>query len=91
MGFVERGKTALAEICVDGCGGVSKSSGSHVTNWLDLSNRWPCSQLAMNSKHNKPNFNTEGIFILKCRYSVNKISPKQIYMYNYTILFFPEK
>ena len=51
--FVERGKTALAEICVDGCDVVlfSKHSGSDVTNWLDLSNRWPSGQLATNSKY----------------------------------------
>ena len=37
--IVDMGKTALAEICVDGCDVVSENSGSDVTNWLDLSNR----------------------------------------------------
>ena len=37
--FVERGKTALAEICVEGCDDLAKNSGSDVTNWLDESNR----------------------------------------------------
>ena len=36
---MDMGKTALAEICVDGCDVVSANSGSDVTNWLDLSNR----------------------------------------------------
>ena len=36
---MEKGKTAFAEICVDGCDVVSKNSRSDVTNWLDLSNR----------------------------------------------------
>ena len=49
--FVDMGKTALAEICVDGCEVVSENSESDVTNWLDLNNRWPSGQLATNSKH----------------------------------------
>ena len=36
---MDMGKTALAEICVDGCDIVSENSGTDVTNWLDLSNR----------------------------------------------------
>ena len=36
---MDMGKTALAEICVDGCDVVRENSGSDVTNWLDLSNR----------------------------------------------------
>ena len=48
---MDMGKTALAEICVDGCDVVSENSGSDVANWLDLINRWPSSQLATNSKH----------------------------------------
>ena len=46
---MDMGKTALAEICVDGCDVVSENSGSDVANWLDLSSRWPSSQLATNS------------------------------------------
>ena len=48
--FVDMGKTALAEICVDGCDVDGENSGSEVTNWLFFSNRWPCSQLATISK-----------------------------------------
>ena len=40
---------------VDGCDVVSKNSGSDVTNWLDLRNRWPSIQLATNRKHDKSN------------------------------------
>ena len=31
---MDRAKTALAEICVDGCDVVSENSGSDVTNWV---------------------------------------------------------
>ena len=48
---MDMGKTALAEICVDGCDVISENSGSDVTNWLDLNNRCPSSQLATSSKH----------------------------------------
>ena len=35
---MDKDKTALAEICVDGCDVFSENSGSDVRNWLDLSN-----------------------------------------------------
>ena len=35
---MDMGKTALVEICVNGCDVVSEYSVSDVTNWLDLSN-----------------------------------------------------
>ena len=40
---MDMGKTALAEICVDGCDVVSENSGSDVSSLF--------SQLATNSKH----------------------------------------
>ena len=52
---MDMGKTALAKICIDGCDVVSENGGSDVTNWLDLSNRRPRSQLATNSKHHSLN------------------------------------
>ena len=43
---VERGKTALAEICVDGCDVVSKNSGSEV-GFEQLLTKWStCHELS---------------------------------------------
>ena len=91
--FVDMGKTALAEICVDGCDVVSENSWSDVTNWFhlaDLSNRWPSSQLATYSKHHLLD-DCKALrenFIFKCRHAVNKISPKRIciaYIFKYIL------
>ena len=36
--YCGEGKTALAEICIDGCGSVNKNSRSNITNWFDVRN-----------------------------------------------------